>query len=224
MLFRSWEGRGADSMVRRLIAQLEARGGRLLRGVRVRSLTMAGERCTGVVGEQDGQPVQFDAEVAVLIADGGFQADRELLGRHVTREPARLLQRNAQTGAGDGLRMAEAIGAELRGLDRFYGHVQSRDAMTNPLLWPYPTMDTPIHFGIAVDGNAKRFCDEGLGGVHVANMIAHAADPLSAWIVCDAKTWTTTGARMHISSPSPLLEREGGTIIKAPTKIGRAHV
>ena len=212
----NWNGRGADSMVRRLIAQLEGRGGRLIRGVRARELLMEAGRCVGVAGVKDGHEVRFDARLGVLLADGGFQADAELLGRYVTRHPDRLLQRNAQTGGGDGLRMAQAVGAQLRGMDRFYGHVQSRDAMSNPLLWPYPTMDTPIHFGVAVDGRGRRFCDEGLGGVYVANEIARLQDPLEAVAIFDQPIWDGEATRVA-RPPNPLVPRVGGTVHRADT-------
>jgi fumarate reductase flavoprotein subunit len=210
-----WAGRGADSMVRQLIRQLESRGGTLLRGTRARELLMQSGRCVGVGAEQGGQPVRFDA-FAVLIADGGFQADHELLARYVTRKPEALLQRNAQSGRGDGLRMATAIGAHVRGTDRFYGHVQSRDAMKNPLLWPYPTMDSPIHHGIVVDGRARRFCDEGLGGVYVANEIARLDDPLESVAIFDDAIWNDEPSRVA-RPPNPLVEKVGGTIYSAAT-------
>lgn len=216
-----WEGRGADSMVRRLVAQLESRGGRLLRGVQAQSLAMSGGRCIGVEALEEGTPARFDASVGVLLADGGFQANLELLGRYVSRRPDRLLQRNAQTGRGSGLQMAMAVGAQVRGMDRFYGHVQSRDALENPLLWPYPTMDTPIHFGVVVDGRARRFCDEGLGGVYVANEIARLDDPLEAVAVFDSTTWDAESARVA-RPPNPLVPKVGGKVYMNATLEGLA--
>ena len=77
----------------------------------------------------------------MVIADGGFQANEAMVGRHITVRGGDLQCRNAGTGRGDGLRMATEIGAAGVGLETFYGHVLSRDAMENDQLWPYPQVD-----------------------------------------------------------------------------------
>ncbi len=220
----NWHGRGADSMVRRLVAQLESRGGRLVRGTRARQLAMQSSRCTGVDATRAGEELRFEAGVAVVLADGGFQADMELLGRYVSPRPERLLQRNAQTGTGDGLRMAMAVGAQLRGMDRFYGHIQSRDALQNPLLWPYPTVDSPIIEGIAVDARGLRFADEGLGGVFMANEIARLQDPLSAVAIFDHAIWEEGTPAQVARPPNPLVAKVGGTVHASDTLEGVARL
>jgi fumarate reductase flavoprotein subunit len=209
----NWRGRGADSMVRRLIAMLEQRGGRLMRDTRVDSLVMSQGRCVGVQAMQRGAAVQFDA-ATVLIADGGFQANEELLRRYITPQPDRVLQRNARSGNGDGLRMAIVAGAAIRGMERFYGHLQSRDALANPLLWPYPTADAPAVSGITVNAHGMRFADEGLGGVYLANEVAKLADPLSAVAICDDAAWRGP-CRQVTRPPNPLIARVGGTVHSA---------
>ena len=58
----------------------------------------------------------------VVLATGGFQADRELVRRHVTPEADALLLRAAPWSEGDGLRVGLAAGGrESAGLDEFYG-------------------------------------------------------------------------------------------------------
>jgi succinate dehydrogenase/fumarate reductase flavoprotein subunit len=58
----------------------------------------------------------------VVLATGGFQADRALVRRHVTGWADHLLLRAAPWSAGDGLRLGLQAGAELGpGLDQFYG-------------------------------------------------------------------------------------------------------
>lgn len=58
--------------------------------------------------------------VPVVLATGGFQASRELVRRHVTREE--LLLRAAPGSSGDGLRLGLEAGARTSaGLDEFYG-------------------------------------------------------------------------------------------------------
>lgn len=208
-----WPGRGTDVAVRRLIARLLERRGQLHRGTRAVELAMADGRCRGVFAERDGTRIEYAAG-AVVLADGGFQADPELLARYITPAPDRLLQRNAKSGRGDGLRMALAVGAAVRGMDKFYGHLHSCDAMTNPRLWPYPVLDTIATAGIVVDAAGRRFTDEGLGAVAIANAIAGRADPLEAVAICDEATWTGR-ARKFARPANPFLVRAGATIHRA---------
>jgi fumarate reductase flavoprotein subunit len=210
-LDRRWQERGPDLLLQGLERALARHGGELRRGHRASRLTMSGGRCVGLSG--DGFVV--DA-AAVVIADGGFQADFELLRKAISPAPERLVQRNARTGRGDGLRMAEEAGAAITGLRDFYGHVQSRDALANDALWPYPWADELARAAIVVGADGRRFVDEGLGGVFIANRIAALADPASATIVCDRAGWEGPGAERY-TSPNPALVQAGGTVHRADT-------
>ena len=210
-----WEGRGADVTLRRLEHNLAARGVELHRATRAVRLIMDGGRCAGVEAERAGKQVAYRAG-AVLLADGGFQASAELVARYISSAPQKLKQRCAPTGIGDGLRMALEAGAAARGLDVFYGHVLSRDAMHDDALWPYPMVDDLITAGIMIDAHGRRFADEGLGGIYVANAIARLADPLSAVLVFDEAAWQGPG-RSTAVSPNPALVANGATVHRAET-------
>ncbi len=216
-----WEGRAGDVMLRQLTANLEQLGGVLHRGVRARELVMDGRHCVGVVATRGDETLRWRTG-AVIIADGGFQANRDLVQRHISKSPEKLLQRNAGTGRGDGLLMAQAIGAGVTNLQYFYGHVQSRDAMHNPALWPYPTMDFPVAAGIAVDERAERFTDEGLAGVAIANAIARLDNPLGATAIFDQAIWEASG-KTYVMSANPFLIDAGGTLLRADTIAGLAE-
>ncbi len=213
----NWRGRSGDVMLRTLGASLQRFGGKILRGVAAEELCVKEDKVVGVVARNEsGETVRIQAD-KVVIADGGFQANEELLRRFVCSQPSGLLQRNARTGMGNGLQMAEAIGAKLVGMDMFYGHIQHRRAMTEQELWPYPLLDFLATAGIVVDQrNGKRFCDEGLGGVYVTNAIAKLDDPLSAVIVFDDAIWNGPG-RDWLLPANPFLLKAGGDIISAPS-------
>ena len=210
-----WEGRGGDVMLRTLETRLGTRNGEVVRGVRAKSLIMDGGRCVGVAAERDGAETAYYAR-AVFIADGGFQGNAELVGRYVSAHPERLKQRGAGTGRGDGMKMANAVGAALIGMDRFYGHCLSTDALTNDNLWPYPYLDSLVTAGIVVDANGTRFVDEGRGGVYVANAVAKLADPLSSHVIFDGAIWEKAG-RNGLIPANPHLEKEGATMHRAQT-------
>jgi len=209
-----WEGRGGDVLLRTLTAELEKAGGKIVRGTRARHLSMDAGACVGLQAEQTGAPVEIAAR-AVVICDGGFHSSMELLREFISPAPEKLKQRNARTGHGDGLRMAREVGAKLTGLDRFYGHALAQEAMTNDDLWPFPMMDFVCAAGVVVDGAARRFLDEGLGGVTIANMIARQQDPLGATVIFDAAIWNGPG-REYLIPANPTLVSNGGTLFTAP--------
>lgn len=212
----NWRGRAGDVMLRTLGDRLRSRGGQLMRGIEAQRLRMEGDRCVGVdATDTAGRALALGAR-AVVIADGGFQANPDLVRRFITPHPERLLQRNAGSGRGAGLRMAEAAGAKLVGTDRFYGHLQHRRAMSEQALWPYPVVDSLATAAIVVDATGRRFCDEGLGGVYITNAIAQLPDPLSAVIVFDEAIWNGPG-RDWLLPPNPYLPSAGGDLVSADT-------
>lgn len=202
-----WQGRSGDVLLRTLEAAFVALGGRMHRGVRARTLRMQGVRCVGLEAVDAAGSRTYVAQ-AVVLTDGGFPADPELISEHLCARPDRLLQRNAGTARGDGIRMATAVGARLAGMHRFYGHLQHREAMTRDGLWPYPAVDVLATAGIALDGQGRRFCDEGGGGVFIANAIARLPDPLAATVWFDDAVWQGP-ARNWLLPPNPYLVRAG---------------
>jgi len=207
-----WKGRGPDVLLRALTANLAGRQGRLLRGVVAAEIVQDGGRIVGVAGTQNGGETRFTAP-AVVIADGGFQGNGELVTRHIGPSAAALFQRGAGTGMGDGIRMAEALGARLYGMDRFYGHLLGREVFQNEKLWPYPILDHLASAGVLVDAAGNRFCDEGIGGVYMANETAKLDNPGGITVVFDEETWATVGADNRFPpTPNDSFVRAGGTV------------
>ena len=135
----TWRGYAGDVALARLEENLRQRQGRILRGVRARALKFASGGIEVETDAADGA-AKFNSS-SVVIADGGFQADLDLVRAHISPAPEKLLARNGGTATGDGLRMAQAVGAASTGLGVFYGHLHSRDAMNSVRLWPRPYAD-----------------------------------------------------------------------------------
>jgi fumarate reductase flavoprotein subunit len=211
---QEWMGRGPDVLLRRLGERIVERGGRFERGARGRSLLIEDGRCVGIEAETAGSLERIDAR-AVIIADGGYQANPQML-REIVPDPDRVKQRGGATGVGDGLTMAVAVGAETTGRWFFYGHLLCRDAMTNDKVWPYPELDAIAAAGIVVDARGRRVIDEGVGGVALANAIAQLPDPLATSIVFDAAIWNGPAKSARIPA-NPTLANAGGTIHSADT-------
>ncbi len=208
-----WEGSGPNLFLQLLEMRLVRAGGALRRGCRVRKILRDADSVVGI--EVDGPDGSETVRTRhVIVADGGFQADVDLVARHISRAAAKLMQRNTGTGRGEGLRMATEIGAATVGLDRFYGHVLSRDAMHDDRLWPYPQLDVICAKGLVVTPDGRRFDDEGRGGIYMTNAIARLDDPLSATAVFDATVWADARDSDNVP-PNPSLTDNGGTLISA---------
>lgn len=210
-----WKGRGPDVLLRNLTRHASELGVVRLSGWRATRLLMHQSRCVGLVAQRGDESREI-ATRGVVLADGGFQGDADLFRVYIGPSPERVVQRGAGTGTGDGLKMALAAGAAVTGLNRFYGHVLSRDALTNPNLWPYPQVDALAAAGLVVAPDGHRLLDEGLGGVYIANELAILADPACATVIVDAAIWNGPGKQAQIP-PNPMLERAGATIHAAET-------
>lgn len=209
----TWKDYGADIMLQRLGASFEKRQGRILRGVRALALKRTS---TGIEIETEGAGAL--SARSVVIADGGFQANLDMVRSFgISPAPEKLLARNGGTAVGDGIRLAQSLGGTVSaGMNNIYGHLHSRDAMNTTRLWPRPYMDEVAASSIVVDPNGRRVADEGLGGIWLTNAIARMADPLSTTIVFDQKVWDGPG-RGHVQPPNPLLLEAGGTLYQADT-------
>lgn len=214
----AWRNRGGDTLLRTLEERLALHGGELRRGQAARSILRDGGAINGVAGDD------FTIRApAVVIADGGFQQNSELVALGISPQPDKLVQRNGGTGWGDGLTMARDIGAAIvPDLSGFYGHVLPKDAACREDMRFYPWLDGMARSGIAVTRDGRRFCDEGLGGIYIANRIAALSDPSSALVIWDEEIWQGP-AKARFLSPNPTLERMGATIFTANSVITLAE-
>lgn len=210
-----WMGRGPDVTLRGMTERLAKLGGAVARGMTVRALTLSDGRCVGVDAEGPEGPEIWSAQNVVL-ADGGFQADPELFRRYIGQNFEAVLQRGAATGRGDGIRMAVEAGAGITPSQNFYGHILCRDAFQNDRVWPYPELDAIATAGIVVDPDGRRVADEGLGGIALANHLARLPDPASQFAIFDHAIWEGPGKTARIPA-NPLLEKAGGTVLRAGT-------
>jgi fumarate reductase flavoprotein subunit len=209
----TWKDYGSDIALQRLGAAYEKRQGRILRG----------HRATALKADKGGITVEtaqgrFHAP-AVAIADGGFQANPDMVRQYgISPAPEKLLPRNGGTAMGDGIKLAQSLGAAITetGMNNIYGHIHGRDAMQTTKLWPRPYMDEVAASSIVVDSVGRRAGDEGLGGIWLTNVIARSPDPLDFSIVFDQPVWDGPG-RNHVQPPNPLLLEAGGTLHRADT-------
>lgn len=83
----NWRGRSGDVLLRTLGQRLLEKGGQLIRGAQAECLHMEAGRCVGA----EWSNTAFERSVVrakyVVIADGGFQANLDLLRRFVSAAP-----------------------------------------------------------------------------------------------------------------------------------------
>jgi tricarballylate dehydrogenase len=95
---------------------------------------------------------------AVVIACGGFEGNPEMLTQYLGAGACDLpiIAPTLKNNRGDGIRMAMEVGAATAGqFDMFHGEpVDVRSHKPDAVLYAFP-------FGIVVNGQAKRFYDEG---------------------------------------------------------------
>lgn len=208
-----WPGRGPDIVLRTLAEQLRATGMPVRTGHRVSAVAREDGGSYRLQVEAAGRVTEMVAR-AIVFADGGFQANLDLVRQSISPAPELVLQRNAGSGLGSSVSFAAGLGARLSELNSFYGHLVGRGALNNPELWPYPMIDGLAKASILVDAGGKRFVDEGRTGVYMANAVARRANPGDVFAVFDDTTWRSVGRETRVP-PNPVLRNRGGEIFTA---------
>lgn len=161
-------------------------------------------RVSGVVVASGSTTETMPAD-AVILATGGFQADRDMMLRNFGPggENMRLLAPRARHNTGDGIRMALEHGAQISG-DWNGMHAEPVDPRAESsaavvLVYPY---------GIVVDQNGQRFFDEGGGLVHetwewFARTIHFEAPGGRAYAILDSRLYDIVDFRRGIRSEVP---------------------
>lgn len=209
---------GSNRAILALYRAVREAGGAIVLGAEAHSLRREGTAWR-VAYRRGGDEASVLAR-AVLVCDGGFAADPDMLARHVGPAAPRCLLRALPSSTGAGLRMLADQGAALAGLGRVYGHMVSRTALTNEALWPYPALDDLCIRALLVDRHGDRYAVSASNGVHLVNRIVTTDDPTGYTLVCDEATWDTLGRDAHLDrpyAPNPALVQLGGDYATAPT-------
>jgi fumarate reductase flavoprotein subunit len=209
---------GPDRMMRALYDNFRSAGGEVLLGTAASGLTPGSGTRWSVAYRGDGGDGAVEADT-VVVADGGFQGNGQMLAAYVGPNAALSVLRAWPSAVGDGLRMLLPLGAATTGLGRVYGHMVSRDALTNDTLWPYPAMDKLCLTGLLVDRRGERFREKSATGVEQVTRLARSEDPRGYAVVFDDQLWQTAGRDnpYNTAVPNPDLVERGGHLVSADT-------
>ena len=214
---------------RALVAALAAAATRL--GVTIRYRCPARDIVTaerggiaGVVVEGAAGGAETVAADAVILACGGFAADREMMRAHFGPggETMRPISPGTHFNSGDGIRIGIAQGALAAG-DWNGMHAEPVDPRAEnsaPVVLVYP-------YGIVVDRDGRRFFDEGGGLVHetwewFARAIQFETPGAIAFAILDSRLFDIAGFERAIRSEVAPFEADTLHELAARAGIDRA--
>lgn len=157
---------------------------------------------------------------AVILATGGFQADRDLVRRHITPEADSLVLRANPWSSGDGLRLGmEAGGSVSAGLDEFYGRALP-DGVVAPRDWIGSALLLARFAAVVNDSNEGYDGGVSWSEVEVVQWIARQPGARAWFVVPDE----ALGERARYGTVAEMIEkaraagaaverRDGGTAV-----------
>jgi len=145
-------------------------------------------RVTGVKATSEKGDVVLNANNGVILATGGFSANNELLEKYNETWPslADIKTTNHPGATGDGLVMAEAVGANLIGLSNIQ-LLPMGDPATGSLSG---NIEQGVENRIFVNKEGNRFVDEGARRDVMTKALMQQTDSW-LWVVLDAKNYPT---------------------------------
>ena len=210
---------GGAKLIEALTRAAKEAGADFLFGCAAKEIVRDNGRITGLVVKQDGKRRTLPAD-AIVLACGGFQGDAAMMRAHFgERAPAmRLISPGTRFNTGDGMRMAEPLGATLSG-DWNGMHAEPVDARSKnsaPVVLVYP-------YGIVVDRNGRRFFDEGAGLMHetwegFARAMQFERPGSTAYAILDSRLFQIADYQRAIRSEVPPVE--AATLGELADKIG----
>jgi len=198
---------GGAKLIEVLTRAAKEAGVGFLYGCEAKEIVHENGRITGLVVEQDGARRTLPAD-AIVLACGGFQGNADMMrAQFGERAPAmRLISPGTRFDTGDGIRMAQALGAALSG-DWNGMHAEPVDVRSQnsaPVVLVYP-------YGIVVDRDARRFFDEGAGLMHetwewFARDMQFKAPGSTAFAILDSRLYDIADYQRAIRSEVPPVE------------------
>lgn len=145
-------------------------------------------RVVGVEAENNGKTVKFTATKGVILATGGFGANVEMRDQYNTLWPTLtdIKTTNHPGATGDGMVMAEEIGAQLFGMEDIQ-LLPMGDPETGSLSG---NIEQGVQNRIFVNKEGKRFVDEGARRDVMTKALMEQTDSYM-WVIVDKNSYPT---------------------------------
>lgn len=209
------KGATGSEIVKKLEAKAKELGVTILTNTEAKALIANGsdkDRINAVEAERNGKKYVFEAKNGVVLATGGFGANIEMRKKYNADMDERILSTTSPGSTGDGLVMAEAIGAELVDLEYIQTY-PTCDPETGRLLY---VGDVRLEGrAILVNKEGKRFVEELERRDVISKAVTETSDGYS-YMFWDQSAMDDTGVdKKHKEEYEGLLER--GLLVKADT-------
>ncbi|GAB5051598.1 FAD-dependent oxidoreductase [Pediococcus ethanolidurans] len=143
----------------RLMQNFKSHGGRLLLKTTGTKLIQTDDQISGIQVHQEKQDFIIECS-AVVVADGGFIGNQDLVKSFLTIDPTNLYSMGERKATGDGIKMLAELGADTRHMGVFENHAASVISPQNHK-WHNETIFSLTNLPFLwVDGAGKRFVDE----------------------------------------------------------------
>lgn len=117
------------------------------------------------------------AKGGVVLATGGFHANREMVRDTIGDWASRMPLRGSNVNTGENITLANPLGAKLVNMDQFHGGPIHGPTKANP--------SGAVNYGICVTPEGRRYVDEGWTYVRVARETAMRSTDNHAFIILD---------------------------------------
>ena len=205
---RSFGGAGSDFILPQY-EFVKANGGEIVLEHKVEELIMENGRVVGAKGTAaDGTPFEFRANKSVILATGGFGANvemRQRFNKFWANLDETVPTTNQPCATGDGIALAEGVGANLIGME----WIQMVTAA------PSATFTASIANNIYVNANGERFVAEDSRRDVLSGAVLEQPGSFF-WLLNDARTaWDLMGGKDYTGRTLEQMKKRG--VVEAET-------
>lgn len=176
---------------------IEDKKGEILLETKAEKLLLSGDKVVGVEAKgKDGQKITLNAKRGVILATGGFGNNPEMREKYNTEWPSlkNLKSTNSVAITGDGIAMAEAVGANLIGM-QYIQLLPMGDPNTGSLSG---NIEQGVQNRIFVNLDGKRFVDEGARRDVMTKALLEQRDQ-KMWSILDKHSYPTGDVKNHFN-------------------------
>ncbi len=172
-------------------------------------------RCTGVRALNDkGEIIDFTAKGGVIVATGGFHANKEMVCRYMGGGAAWMPLRGSGALTGENITLTQPFFPQYVNMDQYHGGPIHGPSKANPSIM--------VNYGIVVDKKANRILDEVNTYVAVAKMLPNLTPDNWAFIVIDQQVVNvpTVASRIKRYEKAKAPIYKGNTIAELAAAMG----